>query len=248
MSWKKLTENDLVIPVIAYLKSNGGFAEIRQFRDYILATYPLSDKDIKMSKRRPGEHMFEQQIRNLTSHHKFEKLGVADAVDGGFRLRETAAKLIETSPEWFFEYLSSGLRADVIRREIESVDSGRRRLSLDERVNEGEKKTVESVMRRSRSSKLRDAAIEKFSKDGVIACCCCGMTFEGVYGEAFGRDCIEIHHKKPLSMYDDADLGLEIREALKNVIPVCPNCHRVIHRNKLFSDNALRKLRKILKR
>lgn len=62
------------------------------------------------------------------------------------------------------------------------------------------------------------------------------MTFEAVYGPVYGESCIEIHHKKPIYTYDDSDVNKTIAEALSNVIPVCPNCHRVIHRQKLFSD------------
>lgn len=243
---EKITENDLVVPVIEYLRTHGGYAAIQQIRNHILATFPLSEEDLRMSVKRPGEHMFEQQIRNLTSHHKFEKLGIADAVDGGFRLRQNAIDLIDNSRDWLYSRLASGKRSDVISREIKSVDPGRRIVDFDEIADEGVQMSGTQLKRRRRSARLREAAIGHFSHDGIIECYCCGMSFETVYGQDFPGSCIEIHHKKPLSMYEDEDLGLTIREALKNVIPVCPNCHRVIHRHKLFSDTKLRALRKKL--
>lgn len=54
-----------------------------------------------------------------------------------------------------------------------------------------------------------------------LCCYVCGMNFEEVYGE-IGRDFIHVHHIKPL-----ADNGKDISE---NLIPVCPNCHAMLHR------------------
>lgn len=56
-------------------------------------------------------------------------------------------------------------------------------------------------------------------------CQCCGFDFEKTYGEV-GKDFIHVHHKKPLS---------EIREEyeldpVNDLIPVCANCHAMIHR------------------
>lgn len=54
-----------------------------------------------------------------------------------------------------------------------------------------------------------------------LCCYVCGMNFEDVYGE-IGRDFIHVHHIKPL-----AGNGQDISE---NLIPVCPNCHAMLHR------------------
>lgn len=59
------------------------------------------------------------------------------------------------------------------------------------------------------------------------ACLICGIDFGEVYGEAFSGK-IEIHHRKPL---------YEIKEdyvvdPIKDLVPVCPNCHMVIHSKK----------------
>ncbi len=43
---KKLTEGDLVIPVLAFLKANGGSATIAQIVKHIRETYPLSPIDL----------------------------------------------------------------------------------------------------------------------------------------------------------------------------------------------------------
>lgn len=59
------------------------------------------------------------------------------------------------------------------------------------------------------------------------ACQVCGFDFGAVYGEEFAGK-IEVHHRKPL---------YEIKEdyvvdPIKDLIPVCPNCHLVLHSKK----------------
>jgi 5-methylcytosine-specific restriction protein A len=56
------------------------------------------------------------------------------------------------------------------------------------------------------------------------ACGICGFDFGNSYGE-LGRDFIHVHHLRPLG---------EIREEhridpAKDLIPVCPNCHAMLH-------------------
>ena len=55
----------------------------------------------------------------------------------------------------------------------------------------------------------------------------CGFDFEKVYGER-GKDYIEVHHVVPLASRDaETEIDPE-----KNLIVVCANCHRMIHRKK----------------
>ncbi|HWA76590.1 MAG TPA: HNH endonuclease [Polyangiaceae bacterium] len=58
------------------------------------------------------------------------------------------------------------------------------------------------------------------------ACRCCGLTMRDLYGE-LGEDYIHVHHKIPLS---------EVRQEyavdpVKDLVPLCPNCHAMIHRS-----------------
>lgn len=58
-------------------------------------------------------------------------------------------------------------------------------------------------------------------------CVCCGFDFSEQYGK-HGEGYIEIHHLKPLS-----NLGKEvIVNPETDLVPVCANCHRMIHRRK----------------
>lgn len=56
------------------------------------------------------------------------------------------------------------------------------------------------------------------------ACAICGVDFGVLYGEQFAGK-IEVHHKKPLSEIRE---GYEV-DPINDLVPVCPNCHMVIH-------------------
>jgi hypothetical protein len=60
-----------------------------------------------------------------------------------------------------------------------------------------------------------------------LNCVACGFNFEKVYGER-GKDFIEVHHVRPLSTIGNA---IDI-DPMRDLVPVCSNCHRMIHRRK----------------
>ncbi|MBC1235718.1 DUF3427 domain-containing protein [Nostoc sp. 2RC] len=61
---------------------------------------------------------------------------------------------------------------------------------------------------------------------GVI-CQVCEFSFERVYG-VIGEGYIHVHHLKPLS-----EIGKEYElDPIKDLRPVCPNCHAMLHRKK----------------
>ena len=56
-------------------------------------------------------------------------------------------------------------------------------------------------------------------------CAACGLNFEDVYGD-IGRNFIHVHHIKPLS-----SIGENYKiDPIKDLIPLCPNCHAMVHR------------------
>jgi 5-methylcytosine-specific restriction enzyme A len=71
-------------------------------------------------------------------------------------------------------------------------------------------------------------------------CQACGFDFEKIYGE-IGKDYIEVHHIKPLY---EGEGSIEVNAAT-DLICVCPNCHRMIHRRK-DSVLSLDKLKDLL--
>ena len=77
--------------------------------------------------------------------------------------------------------------------------------------------------RYERNPENRQRAIEIHGLD----CYVCGFNFEAVYGER-GANFIEVHHLKPLSTLEEAT---EINPDT-DLVPLCANCHRMIHRRK----------------
>ena len=70
----------------------------------------------------------------------------------------------------------------------------------------------------------------------MISCDCCGFNFPTFYGTNYGTDCIEIHHLKPIFQYEEDTILQSMERALDNLLPVCPNCHRVIHKKHIASS------------
>ncbi len=74
-----------------------------------------------------------------------------------------------------------------------------------------------------RNSRLRkDAKIEY-----GVNCMVCDFTFDKYYGKKIGGSYIEIHHTKSL-----AEAKKMRGTRIKDVIVICSNCHRIIHRKK----------------
>jgi putative restriction endonuclease len=72
-----------------------------------------------------------------------------------------------------------------------------------------------------RNPEARIRCIERYGANS----CVCGICFGAVYGVA-AEGLIHVHHVRPLS-----EVGGEyIIDPIKDLRPVCPNCHAVIHR------------------
>jgi hypothetical protein len=87
-------------------------------------------------------------------------------------------------------------------------------------VQEGREKKMLSK-RYERSRFLRDIAIRFHGVD----CAVCGFNFEKNYGD-WGRDFIHVHHLERL-----ADSGQRMVNPVTDLIPVCPNCHSMLHKS-----------------
>lgn len=74
-----------------------------------------------------------------------------------------------------------------------------------------------------RSNQARKQCIEYYG----ITCYVCGFNFEKVYGE-IGQGFIHVHHLIPLS---EINQEYEV-DPIKDLRPVCPNCHGMLHRKK----------------
>lgn len=91
------------------------------------------------------------------------------------------------------------------------------------------------LLQRIRSAENRRKAIEHHG----VECAVCGFDFEKAYGE-LGKGFIEIHHLHPLGE-SDAEVLVNPETDL---IPLCPNCHRMIHR-KISGEIGIEELKEI---
>ncbi len=79
--------------------------------------------------------------------------------------------------------------------------------------------------RNSKLVKRKKAFI--YQKSGVLLCEVCNFNFVEVYGE-LGQGYIECHHIIPLSL-----LEANTQTKLSDLVLVCANCHRMLHRRKI---------------
>jgi 5-methylcytosine-specific restriction protein A len=92
------------------------------------------------------------------------------------------------------------------------------------------------VNRFERSGKARDACVAKHGS----RCAVCDFDFAERYGEV-GKGFIHVHHKRPL-----AKLKVTYRlDPEKDLVPVCPNCHAMLHRREPPLD--VEQLRRLLR-
>ncbi|WP_281321905.1 HNH endonuclease [Flavobacterium aestivum] len=93
----------------------------------------------------------------------------------------------------------------------------------EESYTEGKKKVYISK-KAERNIKLREKAINIHG----TTCKVCTFNFGKTYG-SWGEGFIEVHHLIPLGGEDDK---IRITDPKKNLIVLCANCHRMVHRKK----------------
>ncbi len=81
-----------------------------------------------------------------------------------------------------------------------------------------------SGSRRERDRRVRDNALQKYGR----VCMVCRQDLGKKYKMSKARNCVEIHHLHALA--DRGDRSRRTR--IEDVIVVCPNCHRALHRYK----------------
>ncbi|MFA0110753.1 HNH endonuclease [Vibrio breoganii] len=87
--------------------------------------------------------------------------------------------------------------------------------------------------RRERSSALRKAKIKHFlTTNEFIHCQLCRINLNEKYPRSLSEGYIEVHHIKPIST-----LAEHTPTNIDDLILLCPNCHRMVHRTKDAEKN-----------
>ena len=155
---------------------------------------------------------------------------------------EFADVLKVTFPEWFKAFLKDSklptdlpvmrfkkLRDDFSAYQIDLINPSELDLDIESEIFEEQGPRSEGSVkycygkRYERDPNNRRRAIELHG----VYCVICGFDFEEKYGVR-GRDYIEIHHTEPLSSSDQE----QIVNPKTDLVPVCSNCHRMIHRRR----------------
>ncbi len=86
-----------------------------------------------------------------------------------------------------------------------------------------------NLTRKERNPEIRRKCIEYYKQlwHGRIHCICCGFDFGKAYGE-IGEGYIEVHHLTPHHTF----AGVHTVDPANDLIPLCSNCHSMIHRVK----------------
>jgi len=238
----RISERDLILPALWCIsRTENGFISTTELMQCLREVLRPTGEDLSILAGR-NDDKFSQKVRNLRSHKTLESFGFATydqrGRNGYWAITPHGQKYLADNLPFLRYILTHDFDYEDTKRVLEEIEvpdkkKGKKRQKIalfDENVviSEGMKVNVEQHVY-VRSDKLRKVAIEHYSQGGAIVCKACSFDFESVYGE-LGKGFIEIHHVKPVYAYEDTDLNIVISEALENVVPLCSNCHRMIHR------------------
>jgi len=105
---------------------------------------------------------------------------------------------------------------------------------------EGDKKLVQHFRRERNSAIIKKKKEQVLKLKGKITCEICNFDFGKVYGK-IGDNFCEVHHLTPLAQITES-----VKTKLSDLIPICSNCHRMIH--KLPTESAYLTLKKLFKK
>jgi len=244
---KRISEKELKIPALQLIKDNPGITTSELIEKLYEIIKPTG-KDIEIISGR-NDTYFSQKVRNLKSHDTLKKYTIY--VEGKWTITYDGLKYfndnIDTVKSVDYVIENTGYdyedKLNYLSLAEETVEYGKEKLFVYEEndtIIEGVAKEKNIVVR-ERSRKLRNVAVAVNTIDGRIKCLVCGFDFEVKYGD-IGKGFIEIHHKIPVYQYEQDDTDKIIKDALINLVPVCSNCHRMIHRAKTLSFEEFKKL------
>lgn len=240
----RITESQLILPALFLISLTPAKRIttddlIPKLRDILKPTG--TDTHIIAGRR---DDYFSQKVRNLKSHNTLERHGFATYDNGWFTLTDAGTHFLGQNMDKLRYLLANDFQWEDVKAGLDVVSQQRRTIETfdeDVTIQEGVKKVIAQKVY-ERSARLRAIAIEHYRCQGKISCKACSFNFNDFYGAEIGREYIEIHHVKPIFMYQGDDLNRTIDAALANVAPLCSNCHRMIHRdwrNPLHIDSLI---------
>ncbi len=210
-SWSFINEKDRVIIFGAWDQYTDGNTSLILSEDW-----EVNDKGRKL----PGFEQSREHIRLIEeegyqlktfpiifSDANKDQEGIGPAKIDDFIPELTTKSLKKVGNNW---YASDDAIGKLLPEEVDTRS----------KYSEGSTKTV-SVNVYERNAEARAKSVQHHG----YKCIVCSFDFESVYG-SIGEKYIHIHHVIPLS---EIKKEYEI-DPIKDLVPVCPNCHAIIHR------------------
>lgn len=240
----RISERELILPAL-FCIDNAQQISTTELSDCLRELLKPSGEDVEILSNRLDDK-FSQKVRNLRSHKTLERYGLAtyerQGTQGYWKITAYGKQYLEANQplliyldEQKFDY---NIQQEALSKVAEPTRAKLKQLVVfdegilekDIAISEGKNRIVKQTAY-ERSAKLRELAIRFYAVDGAIQCEVCGFDFRAVYG-SHGEGFIEIHHIKPIFHYADQDMEKTLASALQNVVPLCSNCHRMIHRKR----------------
>ena len=208
-SWSFINETEKTIIFGAWDKNQAGNRALILSEDWEIS---------RLGRRLPGYAQAREHIRLVEQDGYSLKTfpmaysEIAEEDDAGpAKIKDfvpvlTAKSLIRVGNGW---YASDDELASTLPEELEN----------DERFVEGAAKTVHV-----NAYERNPAARAKCLAHHGYACAVCSFNFESAYGE-LGKNYIHVHHIVALAEIK----GEYVVDPINDLVPVCPNCHAMIH-------------------
>ncbi|MFC2113306.1 HNH endonuclease [Bacteroidota bacterium] len=145
------------------------------------------------------------------------------------------AEQIASQEKKYLHYCQQlGIIPDNRKRKYWNLDLGDDEFEVNKKLDDDfpEGKIVERKHKaRERNRELVDLAKKTFiRKNGRLFCEACGFDFEKKYGD-IGKNFIEAHHIIPV-----CEMGVGHKTNVEELIMLCSNCHRMVHRRRPWPD------------
>lgn len=230
----RIEEAKLILPALFVIKQYET-ATTSDLIKHLVKLFKPTGEDAKILDGRK-DTKFSQKVRNLVSHR--ETNGMKEYTDysgGKYTLTKSGEEYLNDNYYAISYLMNNNFEYDDLQEFTTALAKTRNKkkslfvYSENDMIIEGEAVKKTSIIKK-RSKKLREAVITKYTDSNDHICCyACGFDFEKFYGD-LGKGFIEIHHEKPIYQYSDDGFETYILEAIKNMKPLCSNCHRMIHR------------------
>lgn len=159
----------------------------------------------------------------LSKDKKFTRLKLVDFNENSIlTLNDMLSNGLSTAPQGPMR-----LKDNLLTYVAQNFSSQIKIVYPDEVCIESEMELIEGAVKRvvvnqyERNPIARQKCIEHYG----LTCQICGVDFEKRYG-SLGKGFIHVHHLRPIS-----DVNKQyVIDYTKDLIPVCPNCHAMLHR------------------